>query len=93
MTIKNIINEEYQPATRKINQESQPGMAWFSYKINQEYPVPLCPLFGPKDLVVACVGGGSNAIGMFSAFLEDKEAQRRYTQQGWMVRLGCGSSS
>lgn len=27
-----------------------------------------------KDLVVACVGGGSNAIGMFSAFLEDKEA-------------------
>ena len=28
------------------------------------------------DLVVACVGGGSNAIGMFSAFLEDKEAHQ-----------------
>lgn len=27
------------------------------------------------DLVVACVGGGSNAIGMFSAFLEDKEVR------------------
>ncbi|CAL1150879.1 unnamed protein product [Cladocopium goreaui] len=27
------------------------------------------------DLVVACVGGGSNAIGMFNAFLEDKEVR------------------
>ena len=27
------------------------------------------------DLVVACVGGGSNAIGMFSAFLEDPKVQ------------------
>jgi len=25
------------------------------------------------DTVIACVGGGSNAIGMFSAFLDDKE--------------------
>ena len=25
------------------------------------------------DMVVACVGGGSNAIGIFSAFLEDKD--------------------
>jgi len=25
------------------------------------------------DVVVACVGGGSNAIGMFTAFLEDKD--------------------
>lgn len=28
-----------------------------------------CPL--KPDLIIACVGGGSNAIGMFSAFLED----------------------
>ena len=27
------------------------------------------------DYVVACIGGGSNAIGMFSHFLEDKEVQ------------------
>merc|ERR1712045_342827 len=27
------------------------------------------------DVVVACVGGGSNAIGMFSAFLEDKAVE------------------
>ena len=27
------------------------------------------------DHVVACVGGGSNAIGMFAAFLEDREVQ------------------
>jgi tryptophan synthase beta chain len=27
---------------------------------------------GPPDLVVACVGGGSNAIGLFHAFLADR---------------------
>jgi tryptophan synthase beta chain len=27
------------------------------------------------DMVVACVGGGSNAIGIFSAFLEDKDVR------------------
>ena len=27
------------------------------------------------DMVVACVGGGSNALGIFSAFLEDKEVK------------------
>jgi tryptophan synthase beta chain len=27
------------------------------------------------DTVIACVGGGSNAIGIFSGFLEDKEVQ------------------
>ncbi|RLA81665.1 MAG: tryptophan synthase subunit beta, partial [Epsilonproteobacteria bacterium] len=27
------------------------------------------------DIVVACIGGGSNAIGMFSHFLEDNEVQ------------------
>ena len=27
------------------------------------------------DTVIACVGGGSNAIGMFSAFLDDKDVQ------------------
>ena len=27
------------------------------------------------DMIVACVGGGSNAIGIFSAFLEDKDVK------------------
>ena len=27
------------------------------------------------DAVVACVGGGSNAIGMFTAFIEDREVR------------------
>jgi len=27
------------------------------------------------DMIVACVGGGSNAIGIFSAFLDDKEVK------------------
>ncbi len=27
------------------------------------------------DMVVACVGGGSNAIGMFAGFLDDKDVQ------------------
>nr|MBC8482102.1 tryptophan synthase subunit beta [Planctomycetota bacterium] len=27
------------------------------------------------DIIVACVGGGSNAIGIFSAFLEDKDVR------------------
>jgi len=27
------------------------------------------------DIVIACVGGGSNAIGIFSAFLEDKDVR------------------
>jgi tryptophan synthase beta chain len=27
------------------------------------------------DMVIACVGGGSNAIGIFSAFLDDKEVK------------------
>eukprot|EP00913_Durusdinium_trenchii_P019824 g18634.t1 len=33
------------------------------------------PVSQPQDLVVACVGGGSNAIGMFNAFLGDKEVR------------------
>ena len=29
------------------------------------------------DVVTACVGGGSNAIGMFSAFLDDPQVRLR----------------
>ena len=34
------------------------------------------------DAVVACVGGGSNAMGIFSAFLEDAEVQLRGYEAG-----------
>ena len=34
------------------------------------------------DLVVACVGGGSNAIGIFSAFLADKSVKLRGVEAG-----------
>jgi tryptophan synthase beta chain len=34
------------------------------------------------SVVVACVGGGSNAIGMFSAFLEDREVRLRGVEAG-----------
>jgi tryptophan synthase beta chain len=34
------------------------------------------------SVVVACVGGGSNAIGMFSAFLDDKAVQLRGVEAG-----------
>jgi tryptophan synthase beta chain len=34
------------------------------------------------SVVVACVGGGSNAIGMFSAFLEDEEVRLRGVEAG-----------
>lgn len=30
---------------------------------------------GKPDILVACVGGGSNAIGLFSAFLQDNETE------------------
>lgn len=32
-------------------------------------------LGGNPDLLIACVGGGSNAIGLFSAFLQDKKVR------------------
>ena len=34
------------------------------------------------SVVVACVGGGSNAIGMFGAFLEDREVRLRGVEAG-----------
>ena len=34
------------------------------------------------SIVVACVGGGSNAIGMFSAFLDDSEVRLRGVEAG-----------
>jgi tryptophan synthase beta chain len=41
------------------------------------------------DAVVACVGGGSNAIGMFAAFLEDREVML-YGVEAAGLGLGTG---
>ena len=35
------------------------------------------------DYVVACIGGGSNAIGMFSHFLEDTESNLCWNWSRW----------
>lgn len=39
------------------------------------------------DLIVACVGGGSNAIGIFTAFLEEKKVKLVGVEAG-----GCGKN-
>ena len=43
---------------------------------------------GP-DAAIACVGGGSNAIGLFSAFLEDSDGPPHRCRSGWS-RYGAG---
>ena len=35
------------------------------------------------DVVVACVGGGSNAIGMFTAFLDDRKVRLVGVEATW----------
>ena len=42
------------------------------------------------DIVVACVGGGSNAIGMFSAFLDDEEVRIVGVEARGAASLGAG---
>jgi tryptophan synthase beta chain len=46
--------------------------------IGDEARVQCVPLGGPPDAVVACVGGGSNAIGIFEAFLEGEPGTTLY---------------
>jgi tryptophan synthase beta chain len=42
--------------------------------IGDEARAELAATVGPPDAIVACVGGGSNAIGMFRAFIDDPVA-------------------
>jgi len=42
------------------------------------------------EVVVACVGGGSNAIGMFSAFLEDADVQLLGVEAAGAASLASG---
>ncbi|MEI6055678.1 MAG: tryptophan synthase subunit beta [Lentisphaerota bacterium] len=51
-------------------------VALFQSIIGKETKKQCKKLFGRNpDKVVACVGGGSNAIGIFSGFLDDKEVE------------------
>lgn len=51
-------------------------VALFQSVIGKETKKQCKKLFGRNpDKVVACVGGGSNAIGIFSGFLDDKEVE------------------
>ncbi|NNM59760.1 MAG: tryptophan synthase subunit beta [Legionellales bacterium] len=51
-------------------------VATFQSVIGEECAVQFWQLFeSHPDLVIACVGGGSNAIGIFSAFLDDEKVR------------------
>jgi tryptophan synthase beta chain len=41
---------------------------------------------GKPDILMACVGGGSNAMGLFDEFVEDEDVR----MIGVEVRAGCG---
>ena len=41
---------------------------------------------GLPDCVIACVGGGSNAIGMFDGFIDDKEVELYGIGASWQRR-------
>jgi tryptophan synthase beta subunit len=50
--------------------------------IGTEARAQMLALGGLPDVVVACVGGGSNAIGMFSAFVPDAAVRLRGVEAG-----------
>jgi len=56
--------------------------------IGDEARAELAATVGPPDAVVACVGGGSNAIGMFRAFLADPVALYGVEAAGEGVETG-----
>jgi tryptophan synthase beta chain len=45
------------------------------------------------EVVVACVGGGSNAIGMFAAFLDDAEVELVGVEAAGAASLGAGRAA
>jgi len=48
----------------------------FQYVVGQEAREQFSDMTGElPDMLVACVGGGSNAMGLFSAFIEDDECE------------------
>ena len=45
------------------------------------------------EVAVACVGGGSNAIGLFAAFLDDPEVRLLGVEAGGAASLGAGRTA
>jgi tryptophan synthase beta chain len=45
----------------------------------------------PPEVVVACVGGGSNAIGIFSGFLDDENVRLIGVEAAGAASLGTGN--
>ena len=54
----------------------------FQSVIGRESRAQVLAIGGLPDIVVACVGGGSNAIGMFSAFIADQGVRLRGVEAG-----------
>ena len=54
----------------------------FQSVIGREARAQALVLGGLPDIVVACVGGGSNAIGMFTAFIPDEGVRLRGVEAG-----------
>ena len=54
----------------------------FQSVIGREARAQALVLGGLPDIVVACVGGGSNAIGMFAAFIPDEGVRLRGVEAG-----------
>ena len=62
--------------------------------IGRESRVQTLALGGLPDVVVACVGGGSNAIGMFSAFIPDTGVRLRGVEAaGRGIETGAHAAS
>ncbi len=86
-TLKDAINEAYRDWVANVDTTNYvfgtaagphpfPAMVRdFQRVIGVEARAQMLALGGLPDAVVACVGGGSNAIGMFDAFLDDAEVR------------------
>ncbi|HUK95944.1 MAG TPA: tryptophan synthase subunit beta [Gaiellaceae bacterium] len=48
---------------------------------------------GLPEVVIACVGGGSNAIGMFAGFLDDPQVRLIGVEAGGAASLGAGRTA
>jgi len=86
-TLKDAINEAYRDWVANVDSTNYifgtaagphpfPAMVRdFQRVIGIEARAQMLDLGGLPDAVIACVGGGSNAIGIFDAFLDDADVQ------------------